>query len=385
MRTVKQVSDITGVSVRMLHHYDKIGLLKPKELTNAGYRLYDDESLENLQQILFFKELDFSLNEIKEIITTPNFDKTKALENHKKLIALKRDRLNGLLKLIDESLEGAKNMSFKEFDMSEYYEALSEFKRENTEKVIKLWGSLENFDKMINSIKSKEEDFYKMAVEQYGSINKYTDSVLKNINESLAIKNAEKIDKYKEDILKGNNKRLQDLYLELTKNLKEIPNSDKVQAIANKIKELSKEEYEVFKGEFGEDYWYSLVQAFRVSKEWLKEVNYVFKNGASEFIFKALNYNLGNYETKLESLYKKLTFDLNKDIKSKEIRKIVSLIVKETEFRNKRLNISLGENYWSYIGNQYLSNSILREGIDKKYGKGASDFIGKAIEFYFEN
>ena len=61
MRTVKQVSDLTGISVRMLHHYDKIGLLKPTKLTDAGYRLYDDEALEILQQILFFKELDLPL------------------------------------------------------------------------------------------------------------------------------------------------------------------------------------------------------------------------------------------------------------------------------------------------------------------------------------
>lgn len=100
MRTVKQVSDLTKISVRMLHHYDKIGLLKPTKLTQAGYRLYDDEALETLQQILFFKELDFQLNEIKDIITNPNFDKMKALENHKKLIILKRDRLNGLIELI---------------------------------------------------------------------------------------------------------------------------------------------------------------------------------------------------------------------------------------------------------------------------------------------
>lgn len=95
MRTVKQVSNLTGISVRMLHHYDKIGLLKPTKLTEAGYRLYDDEALETLQQILFFKELDLPLKEIREIITSPHFDKMEALKNHKKLIILKRDRLNG--------------------------------------------------------------------------------------------------------------------------------------------------------------------------------------------------------------------------------------------------------------------------------------------------
>jgi DNA-binding transcriptional MerR regulator len=67
MKTIKQVSDLTGISVRMLHYYDKIGLLKPSNFTDAGYRLYDDEALETLQQILFFKELDIPLKEVKEI------------------------------------------------------------------------------------------------------------------------------------------------------------------------------------------------------------------------------------------------------------------------------------------------------------------------------
>ena len=75
MRTVKQVSDLTGVSVRMLHYYDQIGLLKPSAITKAGYRLYDDEAIVILQQILFFKELDIPLKEIKEIMINPNFDK----------------------------------------------------------------------------------------------------------------------------------------------------------------------------------------------------------------------------------------------------------------------------------------------------------------------
>jgi DNA-binding transcriptional MerR regulator len=75
LRTVKQVSDLTGISVRMLHYYDKIGLLKPSEITKTGYRLYDDEALKTLQQILFFKELDIPLKEVKEIMVSAQFDK----------------------------------------------------------------------------------------------------------------------------------------------------------------------------------------------------------------------------------------------------------------------------------------------------------------------
>jgi DNA-binding transcriptional MerR regulator len=83
---VKQVSKLVGVSVRTLHHYDEIGLLTPECVTAAGYRIYSDEDLERLQQILFFKELDFNLQEIKNILDTPGFDKKKALYTHKELL-----------------------------------------------------------------------------------------------------------------------------------------------------------------------------------------------------------------------------------------------------------------------------------------------------------
>lgn len=118
MKTVKQVSNLTGLSVRMLHHYDKIGLFKPRELSQSGYRLYIDDDLKNLQQILFFKELDFPLKEIKSIIKSPSFDRKRALINHKDLSILKRNRLNKLIKLVDKTLNGEIEMSFEEFDIS---------------------------------------------------------------------------------------------------------------------------------------------------------------------------------------------------------------------------------------------------------------------------
>ena len=83
MKTVKEVSEQTGVSIRTLHYYDQIGLLAPSEVTQAGYRLYDDTALERLSQILLFRELEFPLKEIKEILDSENFDRTKALEQQR--------------------------------------------------------------------------------------------------------------------------------------------------------------------------------------------------------------------------------------------------------------------------------------------------------------
>lgn len=77
MKTVKEVSELTGISVRALHYYDEIGLLRPTEKSEAGYRLYDDKALEKIQQILFFREFDISLKEIKEVMNHPSFDRNK--------------------------------------------------------------------------------------------------------------------------------------------------------------------------------------------------------------------------------------------------------------------------------------------------------------------
>ena len=115
---ISEVAKLSGITVRTLHYYDEIGLLKPNKITEAGYRVYSNEDLETLQQILFFRELDFQLNEIKEIMMNPNYDKNKALNKHKELLIEKRERLDGLINLIDKTIKGDNNMSFKEFDNS---------------------------------------------------------------------------------------------------------------------------------------------------------------------------------------------------------------------------------------------------------------------------
>ncbi|MGG5460398.1 MerR family transcriptional regulator [Clostridium sp. B9] len=105
MYKVKEVSDLTGISIRMLHHYDKINLLKPSNLSEAGYRLYSDGDLEVLQQILIYRELDFSLKEIREILDDKNFDLKDALISQKKLIIEKRNRLNKIIDTIENTIK----------------------------------------------------------------------------------------------------------------------------------------------------------------------------------------------------------------------------------------------------------------------------------------
>ena len=117
MMTVKEVSRITGVSVRTLHHYDEIGLLKPCGKSEGGYRLYNEDSLERLQTILLFRTLEFPLKEIKEILERPDFDPRKALEQQIEMLELKKEHIENLILFAKGlKLRGMKNLKFDAFD-----------------------------------------------------------------------------------------------------------------------------------------------------------------------------------------------------------------------------------------------------------------------------
>jgi DNA-binding transcriptional MerR regulator len=369
----------------MLHYYDEIGLLKPSAVTEAGYRLYDDEALVILQQILFFKELDIPLKEVKEIMGSPHFDKMQALENQKKLLILKHDRLNSLIELINKTLKGANTMSFKEFDMTEYFNVLEEYKKGNEDKIIRIYGSMDKYNECIEKMKAGEAKLAKMAIKQYGSIKKYAEAVKKNLNNALAITKAEQIDEFKKDCLYDKHPKLKEQYKKLTADLSKDTSSKEIQQIAGEITNTAKKDYEVFKTTMGDNYWYTMVQLYLVFPNWIEEVDKKYGSGASKFIGKALKIYLGDYEPKLETLYKKLTANLSKAPLSKEIQEIVSEIVDETQKQHEALKVEVGENYWSYQAEQYLSEPIFIKVMDKKYGDGASKFIGEALKFYAEN
>lgn len=383
MRTVKQVSDLTGLSVRMLHYYDEIGLLKPSKVTASGYRLYDDEALMLLQQIMFYKELEIPLKEVKEILYNSDCNRTRVLENQKKLLILKRNRLNNLIELIDKTLKGENKMSFKEFDMSEYYNALEEFKKEYSDMINNNLGGMQKFDELIEKCKSNEDDIAKMAIKKYGSIEKYVEAMKKNFKSEIFTL-ADQFDNFKKDLLEDKHPELNVLFRELVSNMGKEPISSEVQQIAEKIKNTIKRDYELFSMDEDNNYWYSVIQMYLVFPDWIKAVDRKYGKGASKFIGEALKANSGNAQPKLNLLYKKLTSDLSKDTSSSEIQNIVEEIVKETTKQNELLRIETGENYWEYMTDIYLSNPVFQKATDKNYGDGAACFIGKALKSYVE-
>lgn len=153
--TVHEVSELTGVSIRTLQYYDTIGLLKPSDYTESGYRLYDDTALERLQQILLFKELEFPLKEIKQIIDAPNFDRAKALEQQIELLTMKKEHLENLIHFaLGIKWLGVKKMDFTVFDTRKLDEYAERAKQQ--------WGQSEQYKEFEEKAKdwTKEDELH---------------------------------------------------------------------------------------------------------------------------------------------------------------------------------------------------------------------------------
>ena len=179
MRTVKEISDLTGISVRTLHYYDEIGLLKPTEKSDAGYRLYDDKALETLQQILFFREFDISLKEIKAVLDNPALERNQILQVERKMLVTKKERMERLIASIDDILKGENKMDFTIFtktEVEEMFQTMLEHMPENMRNIaIKEFGSIEQWKKHYMEVVSSEEmqKGYAKVVEWYGGKDKF--------------------------------------------------------------------------------------------------------------------------------------------------------------------------------------------------------------------
>lgn len=182
MRTVKEVSRITGISVRTLHYYDEIGLLKPTECKENGYRLYNDKALETLQQILFFKEFDVPLKKIKSIMETPDFDKEIMLRSQYRFLQLKRDRLNRLLCSMEAILKGENKMDFEVFskaELDELYQAMiHNMDAKQLQAIVEQYGELKHYREnfLQHAGEQKTQENLKKVVEWYGSREKAMDA-----------------------------------------------------------------------------------------------------------------------------------------------------------------------------------------------------------------
>ncbi len=168
--SISEMAKLSGVSGRTLHYYDEIDLLKPSEvLRDNGYRYYDEAAAERLQQILFYRELDFPLKEIVKIMNASEYNKDDALKRQRELLKMKRKRLDQLIRLLDANVKGDNTMSFKEFDMTEIEEAKGKYAKEVDQK----WGNTAAYaQSKEKTAKYKKEDW---------------ESVIENMDEILKL------------------------------------------------------------------------------------------------------------------------------------------------------------------------------------------------------
>ena len=181
MKTVKDVSEITGVSIRTLRYYDEIGLLKPTKLTEAGYRLYDNKALEKLQEIMFFRELEIPLTDIKEMINHPDYDREQVLLTQKTLLEHKRNRLNGIIELIADVMKGVNTMSFEAFNHEDVEKIIDHtlgcMSKESLDKQVAKYGSMEKFREHLSSGFANEQAVADL-LKWYGSKEKAMEAVM---------------------------------------------------------------------------------------------------------------------------------------------------------------------------------------------------------------
>lgn len=151
---IREFAKLTGVSVRTLHFYDEIGLLKPSSVDKQnGYRIYDEYALTKMQEILFYRELDFSLKEIRIILSSPEYDKQKALKEQKYLLTLKKERLERLISALDCAMKG-EIVNMNVFDNNEFEEKRAEYAKEAKEK----WGDSAAYKESVEKTKGYSAD-----------------------------------------------------------------------------------------------------------------------------------------------------------------------------------------------------------------------------------
>lgn len=192
MRTVKELSELTGVSARTLHYYDEIGLLPPTDKSEAGYRLYDEKALEALQQILFFREFLIPLKEIKTIMENPALDRNQILQMQRKMLVSKKARMERLIASIDDVLKGENQMDFTVFnktEIEELFQTMLDHMPENMRKTaINEFGSLEEWKKhYIETVSSEDmQNRYAKVVEWYGGKDAFLSAAEHPISKEVA-------------------------------------------------------------------------------------------------------------------------------------------------------------------------------------------------------
>lgn len=276
MRTVKEISDLTGISVHTLHYYDQIGLLKPTAKSRAGYRLYDDKTVEKLQQILFFREFDIPLRQIKAIMEDSTLEANQILQMQRKMLVAKKERMERLIENIDRILNGGQMMDFGVFSKTElenmYDTMVENMTDEQAAAFRERYGDLKTWkEKSIEnaSTEAAQQNFQKI-VEWYGSKEK--------------VLNAAKVPTSAESILE-NQKRLDEIMQKLAGKKGQDVDSPAVTALMIEYDSVAKE---LFQMPDPSKMILDMASAFRSNPEIQAAQDKMYGEGTTEFVGRAM-------------------------------------------------------------------------------------------------
>lgn len=276
MRTVKEVSERTNISVRTLHYYDEIGLLKPTTISEAGYRLYDDKALEVLQQILFFRELDVPLKEIKVILENPELDRNQLLSSQRKMLELKKERLERIIHSIDDVLKGENKMDFEVFSKAEleqvYGAVINNMSEKAKETLIKEYGSMEQFEQHFLDEMSSEKTQKNWAkiVEWYGD----KDSAMEVATNP-----------YNSEIMQAYTRRYEAVIKKLTARVGQDVNSFEVREIVGELDFIFKQLYRM---KDMSAFMLNMAEEYRTNEDIQRRMDSVYGEGTTQYISEAV-------------------------------------------------------------------------------------------------
>lgn len=276
MMTVKEISKITGISARTIHYYDEIGLFTPTGKTEAGYRLYDDKALENLQQILFFREFDISLKEIRAIMENPNLDRKQILQIQKEMLLAKKERIEKLVASIDDILKGDNKMDFEVFNKKEIEDMYNAMEKNMTEEQKKLfidrYGSIEAWKEEFLEKASTEEAQQNFArvVEWYGSKEKALEASMNPQNADLQVDYQNRVTEIIQDLATNMDKDIHDT---------------SVQKLIGEYDALTREMFQLPEAS---TMVLELAKAYQENKELQNAYDSIYGAGATEYIGRAM-------------------------------------------------------------------------------------------------
>lgn len=273
--TVHELANLSGVSIRALHYYDKIGLLCPCRIEQNGYRKYNEESLKRLQQILFYKEMDLPLKQIKTIMKQPGFDQKAAIRDQKDLLLAKRNRFTKLIELMDRILEGNEVMDFSIFEHNELEEVfrnrMLQMDPEYQQSIIHQFGSI---DACIENMLSNEANIKELATKFFGNLDNYIESLKK---EPLSKEGTGKLQLALDQII-----------WKIVAHKEEDIHSPQIQELVDEWKSIASQ---LFQMEDITETFRLIYQGYQNSEEVIKAMDDIYGEGSIVFVGKAMEYN----------------------------------------------------------------------------------------------